>query len=219
MARSVYQMDESLRDYLVSHGSTPDPVMADLIVETREAMGERAGMQIGPEQAAFTTLLTGLIGVDNAVEIGTFTGMSSLAIARGLRPGGRLVCFDISEEYTAVARRYWARDGVADRVELRIGDARANLADLPTEPYLDLAFIDADKTGYLAYWEALVPRMRPGGMIAVDNVLWGGRVVDESDTEEATEAIRAFNAHVTADSRVESVMLPIGDGLTLARKR
>lgn len=219
MARASITMDERLHEYLIANGSTPDEVMSDLITETYAALPDRAGMQIGPEQAAFTTMLTRLIGVRNAVEVGTFTGMSSLAIARGMPEDGKLICFDVSEEFTAIARRYWKRAGVADRIELRIGDARENLGGLPTDPHLDLAFIDADKPGYLAYWEALVPRMRPGGVIAVDNVLWHGTVADpDADPNPNLTAIKEFNAHAAADKRVDLVMLPIGDGLTLARK-
>jgi caffeoyl-CoA O-methyltransferase len=219
MTRRSITVDEKLHEYLVAHGSPPDEVLRDLSAETYRALPDRAGMQIGPEQAAFITLLTKLIGATNAVEVGTFTGMSSLAIARGLAAGGTLICFDVSTEFTAIAQRYWERDGVADRVELRIGDARDGLRNLPQEPHLDLAFIDADKPGYRAYWEALVPRMRTGGVIIADNVLWSGRVLDADDDSESTRAIRDFNSHAAADERMELVMLPIGDGVSLARKR
>jgi caffeoyl-CoA O-methyltransferase len=174
-------------------------------------------MQVAPEQAAFLTMLTRLLGVRRAVEVGTFTGMSSLAIARGLAGGGRLTCFDISEEFTSVARRYWARAGVADRIELRIGEAVDGLRALPAEPHLDLAFIDADKEGYAAYWAELVPRVRPNGLLLVDNTLWSGRVVDPRD--EIDKVIDRFNDLVARDERVDVVMLPIADGLTLARRR
>ena len=165
------------------------------------------------------TLLTRLCGTSNAVEVGTFTGMSSLAIARGLAPGGRLICFDVSTDFTAVARRYWQRAGVDDRIELRIGPAAQRLPELPDEPVLDLAFIDADKSGYPTYWAELVPRMRPGGVILVDNVLWHGRVVDDPPADDNTAAIQRFNDQVAADDRVEMVMLPVADGLTIARRR
>ncbi|TWJ10605.1 caffeoyl-CoA O-methyltransferase [Stackebrandtia albiflava] len=218
MSRASLSIDARLHEYLVTHGTPPDPLLRELIEETRKALPERAGMQIGPEQAAFTTLLTRLIGARRAVEVGTFTGMSSLAIARGLPDDGRLTCFDISDEFTSIARRYWERDGQAGKIELRIGDARKELRSLPEEPHLDLAFIDADKPGYAEYWEQLVPRVRPGGLIAVDNVLWSGRVADPAIVEDQTEIIRRFNTQVVADDRVEQVMLPIGDGLTLARR-
>lgn len=176
-------------------------------------------MQIGPEQCAFMTVLTELVGVRHAVEIGTFTGMSSIAIARGMKPDGTLICMDTSDEFTAVARKYWERAGLNDRIELQLGDARDLLASLADEPYLDLVFIDADKVGYSAYWDALVPRMRTGGVVLVDNTLYSGEVAD-SDVNNATiTAIREFNAHAAADERVDLAITTIGDGLTVARKR
>lgn len=210
-------LTEELHAYLVAHGAPPDEIVRDLVEETRAALPAEARMQVAPEQAAFLTFLTRLLGVRQAVEVGTFTGLSSLAIARGLADGGRLTCFDISEEYTSVARRYWTRAGVADRIELRIGPAADGLHELPHERYLDFAFVDADKIGYPVYWAELVPRMRPGGVIAVDNVLRGGRVIAPQDVDD--RAIAAFNDEVLADVRVDAVMLPIADGLTLARVR
>ena len=214
--KSIPLTDE-LHTYLVAHGAPPDAVVRDLAEETLALLPERASMQVAPEQAAFLTFLTRLLGARHAVEVGTFTGLSSLAIARGLAEGGRLTCFDISEEYTSVARRYWARAGVDDRVELRIGPAGDTLRELPNERYLDFAFIDADKTGYPVYWAELVPRMRPGGVIAVDNVLRHGRVIAPRSVDD--RAIAAFNDDVLADVRVDAVMLPIADGLTLAYVR
>ncbi len=212
--KSIPLTDE-LHTYLVAHGAPPDAVVRDLAEETLALLPEDAGMQVAPEQAAFLTFLTRLLGVRQAVEVGTFTGLSSLSIARGLAEGGRLTCFDISEEYTNVARRYWARAGVDDRIELRIGAAGDRLRELPDERHLDFAFIDADKTGYPVYWDELVPRMRPGGVIAVDNVLRHGRVIAPQSADD--RAIAAFNDAVLADVRVDAVMLPIADGLTLAR--
>jgi caffeoyl-CoA O-methyltransferase len=210
-------LTDELHEYLLAHGTPPDDVTADLISETRAALPDDASMQVAPEQAAFIRLLTAVMGVRQAVEIGTFTGLSSLSIARGLAPGGRLTCFDISEEFTAVARRYWQRAGVDDLIDLRIGPAAERLRELPAEPYLDLAFIDADKAGYATYWAELVPRMRPGGVLLVDNVLWSGRVLDPQT--DSDRAIVDFNDMVLADDRVEVVMLPIADGLTMARRR
>ncbi|WP_341719011.1 O-methyltransferase [Micromonospora sp. FIMYZ51] len=212
--KSIPLTDE-LHTYLVSHGIPPDEVVRDLAEETLAILPAQASMQVAPEQAAFLTFLTRLLGARQAVEVGTFTGLSSLAIARGIADGGRLTCFDISEEYTSVARRYWRRAGVDDRIELRIGPAGERLRELPDERYLDFAFIDADKTGYPVYWDELVPRMRPGGVIAVDNVLRHGRVIAPQSADD--RAIAAFNDQVLADVRVEAVMLPIADGLTLAR--
>lgn len=217
MTTKSIPLTEDLHAYLVAHGSPPDTIMQELIEETRAALPDDARMQVAPEQAAFLTFLTRLLGARRAVEVGTFTGLSSLAIARGLADGGRLTCFDISEEYTGVARRYWARAGVDDRIDLRIGPAGETLRELPHEREIDFAFIDADKSGYPIYWSELVPRMRPGGVIAVDNVLRGGRVIAPGNADD--RAIAAFNDEVLADVRVDAVMLPVADGLTLARVR
>ena len=215
MTTKPLPLTPELHDYLVTHGSAPDEIVRELAEETRAALPAEAVTQVAPEQAAFLTFLTRLLGVRQAVEVGTFTGLSSLAIARGLAEGGRLTCFDISEEYTGVARRYWERAGVQDRIELRIGPAAETLRELPRERYLDFAFIDADKVGYPIYWDELVPRMRPGAVIAVDNTLRDGRVLAPRNADD--RAIAAFNDAVIADVRVEAVMLPIADGVTLAR--
>ncbi|MGW4465647.1 O-methyltransferase [Micromonospora sp. NPDC004704] len=217
MTTKSLPLTEELHSYLIAHGSPPDDIARELIDETIDALPDDAQMQVAPEQAALLTFLTRLVNARQAVEVGTFTGMSSLAIARGLPADGRLTCFDISAEFTSVARRYWSRAGVDDRIDLRIGPAAEGLRLLPTEPHLDLAFIDADKTSYPIYWDELVPRMRPGGLIVVDNVLRGGRVLAPQDAGD--RAIVAFNADVRADVRVDVVMLPIADGLTLARRR
>jgi caffeoyl-CoA O-methyltransferase len=208
----------ALYDYVVAHGTPPDRVQRDLIEETHSALPRAAGMQIGSDQGTFLTMLVKIIGVRAAVEVGTFTGYSSLAIARGLEPGGRLLCCDVSDEFTSIARRYWRLAGVDDRIELRLAPALETLQSLPATAHLDFAFIDADKGGYASYWAELVPRMRPGGVIAVDNTLWSGRVLDAAATGD-TGAIIAFNDLVRDDDRVEKVILTIGDGLTLARKR
>ena len=208
-----------LIDYAVGHGSWPvDEVLADLHAET-VALGSPAGMQIGPDQGQLLTLLTRLVGARRAVEVGTFTGYSSLCIARGLAQGGRLLCCDVSEEWTALARRAWARAGLDDRVELRLAPAIETLRALPAEEHVDLVFIDADKPAYADYWQELVPRVRTGGLLLADNVLWGGAIVDEGDDSANAVALRAFNDVVAADERVECVVLPAFDGLTIARKR
>jgi caffeoyl-CoA O-methyltransferase len=207
-----------LHDYLVGHGTPPDQALADLIERT-EALGGISRMQVSPEQGALLTVLAALVGATRAVEVGTFTGYSSTCIARGLAPGGRLLCCDVSEEWTGIAREAWAAAGVADRIELRIAPAIETLRALPVDEPIDLVFIDADKGGYHDYYETVLPLVRPGGLIAVDNVLWGGRVVDETDHGSDTEAIRAFNDHVAHDPRVQVAMVPVADGLTLAVKR
>jgi caffeoyl-CoA O-methyltransferase len=212
-----FQLSPEIHEYLVDHGTPPDELQQSLIARTAE-LGGVSRMQVAPEQGAFLTLLVASLGVTRAVEVGTFTGYSSLCIARGLAPGGSLLCCDVSEEWTAVARETWADAGVDDRIELRIGPAAATLAALPRDPVVDFAFVDADKPGYIAYYEELVPRLRTNGVLAIDNVLWSGRVVDRWADDEGTEAIRAFNRHAAEDPRMQTVMLPIADGLTLARK-
>ena len=209
-------LSDELHAYLIAHNPPMDPVARDLLDESLTTLPEYQTLPIAPEQAAFLTFLTRLTGACQAIEIGTFTGLSSLSIARGLPPDGRLICFDVSKEFTDIARRYWERAGVADRIELRLGPAAETLATLPDEPHLDLAFIDADKVSYRTYWEAVVPRMRSGGVIVVDNVLYHGQVLDPKSPDSA--AIVEFNDLVLADTRVEQVMIPLADGVTLARK-
>jgi caffeoyl-CoA O-methyltransferase len=211
-------LSPALHAYLVEHGTPPDAVQEELIRETR-ALGGISVMQIAPEQGAFMTLLARLIGARRAVEVGTFTGYSALCIARGLAPGGRLLACDVSEEWTAIARRAWEKAGVAERIELRLGPALDTLRGLPDEETFDLGFIDADKPAYPDYYEEILRRLRPGGVILADNVLWSGRVADPAAGDPHTEAIRAFNRKVAADPRVDKVILPIADGLTLVRKR
>lgn len=211
-------LSPDLHAYLVEHGTPPDPVQRALIEETRE-LGGISMMQIAPEQGAFMTLLARAIGARRAVEVGTFTGYSALCIARGLPADGRLLCLDVSEEWTSIGRRHWEAAGVADRIDLRLGPALDTLRSLPREPAFDLAFIDADKEGYAGYLEEILPRLRQGGLVLVDNVFWNGAVVDPSRSDPDTRAIRAFNDQVAKDARLDCVMLPISDGLTLLRKR
>jgi caffeoyl-CoA O-methyltransferase len=207
-----------LHAYTIEHGAPPDEVLIDLIAETKSLFTERAGMQIDAGQGAFLTLLTRIVAPRFVVEVGTFTGYSSICIARGLTDGASMLCCDVSDEFTSVARRYWDRAELSDRIELRLGPAADTLAALPDDTTIDMAFIDADKSGYLTYYEAILERMPSGGLIVVDNVMWHGQVVDISDNSVDTVAIRAFNDHVAADDRVEASMIPVGDGLTLARK-
>jgi caffeoyl-CoA O-methyltransferase len=213
-----FHLSPEIHQYLVAHGTPPDDVQQALIERTSE-LGGISMMQIAPEQGAFMTILTRLLGVRHAVEVGTFTGYSSLCIARGLADGGKIVCCDVSDEWTAIAREYWERAGVADRIDLRIAPALETLATLPDDEHLDLVFIDADKENYANYYDALLPRLRQNGVILVDNTLWMGAVIDESRDDTSTVAIRAFNDMVAADDRVDTVQLAISDGLTLLRKR
>jgi predicted O-methyltransferase YrrM len=213
-----FTLSPEVHRYLLAHGGRPDDVQRALIDRTRAAVKDFAGMQISPEQGAFMTLLTRLIGARRAIEVGTFTGYSALCIARGLPADGHLLCCDVSEEWTSIGREHWEKAGVADRIELRIAPAVETLSALPRDESVDLAFIDADKTNYANYYEAILDRLRPNGLILVDNTLWGGRVLDESDQTADTVAIRAFNDAVAADDRVDCVQLPVADGLTLLRK-
>ena len=218
VSRDSAFVEEKAALYAAAHSLAPTEVQRELIAETA-SLGRVAGMQIGALQGAFMTVLATALRPRLAVEVGTFTGYSALCVAGALEPGAKLICCDVSEEWTSVARRYWERAGVADRIDLRIGPALDTLRALPAEPRIDLAFIDADKLGYLGYYEEILKRLSPGGVILVDNVLWGGAVADPSYRDETTEALRAFNDHVAADSRVGSVMLPIGDGLTMITRR
>ncbi|MEV6582933.1 O-methyltransferase [Streptomyces sp. NPDC051582] len=203
--------------YLVAQAEPRGRVHEELIGRTRE-LGREAQMQVPHEQGVFLTLLGKMLGARRIVEVGTFTGYSTLALAEGLVPGGRVLTCDVSEEWTSIAQEAWKAAGVGDRIELVVAPALATLRALPQEPVIDLVFLDADKPGYRAYWDELVPRLRPGGVILADNVLYGGEAVD-AGAEGNALAIREFNAYVRGDERVESVMLPIADGLTLARKR
>jgi caffeoyl-CoA O-methyltransferase len=213
-----FHLSPAVHEYLVRHGMPPDDVQQSLIAET-QALGGISIMQIAPEQGAFMTLLARALGARRAIEVGTFTGYSALCLARGLADDGRLLCCDVSEEWTAIARRHWEKAGVAHKIDLRIAPAAETLRALPPDAVFDLAFIDADKPGYPVYFEEIVKRLRPNGLLLVDNTLFFGRVVDPDAKDDGTRAIRAFNAQVAADPRVECVLLPVGDGLTVLRKR
>lgn len=220
VTRTTESLTPELYEYLVAHSAPVDPVLRALAEETARLYPDSVGMQIGPEQGTFMTMMARTLRARDAVEIGTFTGYSSICVAHGLDPrNGSLLACDVSEEWTDVARRYWDLAGVADRIELRLGPALETLRALPDSRAFDLAFIDADKTGYVDYWEELVPRMRPGGIILVDNTLSHGRVVDPAEDSPAVRGIRDFNDTALADERTDVVLLPIGDGLTMARKK
>lgn len=210
-------LSANVQEYLVAHGAGVDPIAQELIEVTAE-LGGISRMQVAPEQAAFMTFLARLLDVRFAVEVGTFTGFSALSIARGLAPGGRLLCCDVSDEWVNIGRPYWERAGVADRIDVVVAPAAETLAGLPDDSTIDLAFIDADKRSYQTYYEEIFRRLSPKGIILVDNVLWSGRVADpdvDLDLDPDTAHIRAFNRHVVADPRTSQVMLPIADGLTL----
>ncbi len=219
MSPRTLGLDEALHRYLLEV-SVPEEPAARALREYTAALPE-AVMQISPEQGQFLRLLLRLMNAERALEVGTFTGYSALCLARGVGARGRVVCLDRSEEWTAVAREYWARAGVAERIELRLGDARESLDRLRAEGWaarFDFAFLDADKRNYAAYYERLLELVRPGGLIAVDNTLWSGRVADPAAQDPETAAIRAFNAALAADDRALVSLVPIGDGLTLARR-
>ncbi|MFD7611877.1 O-methyltransferase [Streptomyces sp. NPDC059828] len=206
-------------EYLLSHHTPADEILSELAAATREATADAAGMQISADEGTLLTMLTRLTGARFAVEVGVFTGYSTLCIARGLADGGRLLACDVSEEWAAIGRPYWERAGVAERIDLRIAPALETLRALDTEPVIDIAFIDADKDNYPAYYEEIVDRLRPGGLVVLDNVLLGGRVLDPAYQEPRHMAMRRLNDLIAADERVDAVMLPVRDGVTVARRR
>ncbi len=213
-------LSESLERYVSEVATKETPVQRRLRAETAKL--PLAGMQIGADQGAFLALLIHLLGARRALEIGTFTGYSALAVAAALPEDGKLVACDMSEEWTRIARRYWAEAGLAAKIDLRLAPARETLEALLRDgaaQSFDFAFIDADKTGYDFYYEACLDLIRPGGLIAIDNVLWNGAVADAKAGDADTKALRALNLKIRDDQRVESCLLTIGDGLTLARKR
>ena len=220
MASRTLQMTGRLYDYLLQASLREPPLLAELRAET--AGLPLSAMQVSPEQGQFMAFLVETIGARRTIEIGTFTGYSALCVALALPADGKVIACDISEEYTAIGRRYWSRAGVADKVDLRLAPALDTLERLLADGgagSIDFAFIDADKREYDGYYEAALKLIRAGGIIAVDNVLWGGAVADPAQDDDDTRAIRALNEKLKADSRVSLSLLPIGDGLTLARKR
>jgi caffeoyl-CoA O-methyltransferase len=211
-------LDDDLHRYLVEHGSRRDDVLRRLAEET-EALGEISVMQIAPDQGALISLLVRAIGSRRALELGTFTGYSAICIARGLPDDGRLLACELSEEWAEIARRYFAEAGVADRIELRLGPALDTMRALPPDEEFDFAFIDADKQTYLDYYEAVLARLRPGGLMMIDNVLRGGAVLDAEDDSPGNTVVRELNERVASDDRVDVAMLGVADGITLARRR
>ena len=219
MATRTIQITDRVYDYMQEVSVREPEILKRLRAETAEL--PEHNMQISPEQGQFMALLVGLIGARQAIEIGTFTGYSALAVALALPDDGKLIACEISEEYTAIGRRYWQEAGLDTNIDLKIGLALDTLDGLITEGQAetyDFAFIDADKVNYQNYFDRALILLRPGGLIAVDNVLWNGAVADPQNTTKDTEAIREFNAELGDDTRVAISMVPIGDGLTLARK-
>jgi len=216
MSNRTLNLTDDLIAYVRRHGVREHPVLAKLREDT--ATMPMAQMQIAPEQGAFMALLVQLTGATRILEIGTFTGYSSTAMALAMPPDGQITCLDASEEWTDRAREAWRDAGVADRVDLRLGPAADSLRALDDDTF-DLAFIDADKTGYDAYYEGCLRVVRPGGLILIDNVLQGGRVVDEGADDENVAAIRSLNEKIAVDERVDMTLMPVADGLTMARVR
>ena len=219
MANKTLSLSNALYTYLVEHSVREPEILQRLRAET--AKDSMSMMQIGPEQGQFMQLLVRLMGAKNCLEVGVFTGYSSLAVALVLPADGRVVACDVSEKWTAIARKYWMEAGVAAKIDLRIGPALSTLEELITcgnAGCFDFAFIDADKINYLAYYERALTLVRTGGLIAVDNTLWGGQVIDKKPKSDETRAIRQFNERLRADLRIHLSLLPIGDGLTLAFK-
>ena len=220
MSSSTLQLNEKVYDYLLGHSLRESAACQQLREETKSM--KMGMMQVSPEQGQFMSLLVELIGARKAVEVGTFTGYSALCVAQALPADGTLVCCDVSEEWTAVGKKYWEQAGVSDRISLRIGpavDTLKAMCDAGEENTFDFGFIDADKTNYQSYYEHVLALLRTGGLLLIDNVLWGGSVANPDKTDEDTEAIRALNTFVHHDDRVSLSMLPVGDGLTLALKR
>lgn len=215
-------LNDALQRYLLDASLREPEILSRLRQETRRAVADRAGMQITPEQGQFMALLARLIGARRLIEIGTFTGYSALAVMLALPAEARLLCCDVSAEWTSIARRYWDEAGVGDRIELRLQPALDTLDELTRADWagtVDMIFVDADKDNYPAYAEAAIGLLRPGGLLLVDNALWSGRVADPADRTAGTEAIRRVNAMLRDDTRIDFSVIPIGDGVALARKR
>lgn len=220
MTGKTIRMDDRLYEYLLQVSLREPPLWARLREETAQL--PMARMQIAPEQGQFMALLTRLLGVRRALEVGVFTGYSSLCVADAMAADGRLIACDTSEEWTAVARRYWAEAGVADRIDLRLAPALQTMDELLQQGEagrFDLVFIDADKTNYDGYYERALQLLRTGGVVVLDNVLWSGQVADEAVQDDDTMALRRLNEKIHTDERVDLSMLPMADGITLARKR
>jgi caffeoyl-CoA O-methyltransferase len=212
------KLTPELYDYVVVHGQNSDAVLRDLAEETAR-LGPISMMEIASEQGTFMGILAAAIGAKSAVEVGTFTGYSALCVARALPSNGKMLCCDVNEEWTSIARRFWEKAGVGHKITLKLGPALDTLRALPQTNCFDIAFIDADKVNYRNYYEEILKRLCQNGLILLDNVLWGGAVLNQNEASEDTKAIRELNDFIAKDERVEAVMLPIADGLTIVRKR
>ncbi|MEX0914258.1 MAG: class I SAM-dependent methyltransferase [Wenzhouxiangellaceae bacterium] len=220
MSNRSIGLDSNVYSYLLDNSLREHPLLAELRDETAQL--PQSNMQIAPEQGQFMAMLARIIGARRYLEVGTFTGYSALAVTLAMSQQGEATCLDISEEWTTIAQRYWIRAGLADRIHLHLRPAAETLESLIRDGWsgdYDMAFIDADKTGYIDYYDACLTLVRPGGLILVDNTLWDGKVAVEGEQDEDTRAIGAFNRHVHADDRVDLSLVPIGDGVTIARKR
>ncbi len=214
----ITTLTQDLCRYMLRNRASEGRILAELRRETEAKFGGIAGMMIAEEQGILLRMLVGALAPKVVIEVGTFTGYSAACMASALPSDGRLICCDISEEWASLGRRFWERCEVADRIDLRIAPAMETLAGLPPGMQIDFAFLDADKVNYVAYYEAILPKLRRNGLIAADNVMWHNWSMDSSNQDAETVGIREFNDHLLRDSRVESVMLHVGDGLTLVRK-
>ena len=220
MGTKYLRLSNRLYNYMSRcRSDAADPLLQELRAETAELGEEISKCQVSDEQGTFLSVLVAAAGVKSAIEVGTFTGYSSLCIARALSPGGKLICLDANKEWTDIARRYWVRAGVEDRIELRLGPALPTLRQLEPGLTFDFAFLDAAKTEYDAYYELLLPRVRPNGLILFDNMLWGGRLGAGAPEDDNGRAIDVLNHKLAADPRVESVLLSVADGIQFCRKR
>ncbi len=213
------RLTPELYNYLVAHSGNHDALLAELAAETARRMGGTAMMQISPEQGSLMTILARAIGARHAVELGTFTGYSAICIARALPPDGTLLCCDVSTEWTTVARRYWEKAGLSHKITLKLAPALDTLRALPAHDIFDFAFIDADKSNQSVYYEQILKRLRPNGLILIDNVLWNGEVLNQRNQTPDTRSIRELNDFLPKDKRIDVVMLPVADGIAICRKK
>ncbi len=214
----ITSLTQDLYRFMLRNRTSEDQLLGELRHETEERVGALAGMMISEEQGLFLRILVAAINAKRVVEVGTFTGYSAACMAAALPVDGRLLCCDVSEEWTSIGARYWRRSGLSDRIELRLAPALDTLRAVPGDPPLDFAFVDADKDNYVAYFETLLPKLRTNGLLAFDNVMWHNWMMDAANQDAETIGIREFNDHILGDPRIETVMLHVGDGLTLIRK-